>query len=185
MWSKKHVFCVKVKSIVLFLHQSTFYKENFSVSRIWRASGRKSFSKVFIHWLFWYKLWFLRWASCPMLPYVSISYISMGKVKKDVTPLLTHWNYVFLATTYWYMIHACVTVYHQDARCHYSDVTMGAMTSQITDLTIVYSTVYLSSASLAFVWGIHRWSVNSLHKGPVTPKMFPFDDVIMHQDENT
>ena len=27
--------------------------------------------------------------------------------------------------------------------------------------------------------GIHRWSVNSIHKGPVTLKMFPFDDVIM------
>ena len=28
--------------------------------------------------------------------------------------------------------------------------------------------------------GIHRWPVNSPHKGPVTRKMFPFDDVIMH-----
>ena len=36
-----------------------------------------------------------------------------------------------------------------------------------------------SSASLAFVWGIHRWPVNSPHKWPVTRKMFPFDDVIM------
>ena len=53
---------------------------------------------------------------------------------------------------------------------------------------IVYSTVYSgsdqrkhqSSASLAFVWGIHRWPVNSPHKWPVTRKMFPFDDVIMH-----
>ena len=35
-----------------------------------------------------------------------------------------------------------------------------------------------SSASLAFVWGIHRWPVNFPHKGPVTRKMFPFDDVI-------
>ena len=48
--------------------------------------------------------------------------------------------------------------------CHYSDVTMGAIESQIIGLTIVYSTVYSgadqrkhqSSASLAFVWGIHR-----------------------------
>ena len=61
------------------------------------------------------------------------------------------------------------------------------MASQITSLTIVYSTVYSdadqrkhqSSAQLAFVWGIHRGSVNSPHKGPVTRKMFPFDDVIM------
>ena len=64
---------------------------------------------------------------------------------------------------------------------------MGAMASQITSLTIVYSTVYSgadqrkhqSSASLAFVWGIHRGPVNSPHKGPVTRKIFPFDDVIM------
>ena len=37
-----------------------------------------------------------------------------------------------------------------------------------------------SSASLAFVRGIHRWPVNSPHKGPVTRKMFPFDDVIIY-----
>ena len=64
---------------------------------------------------------------------------------------------------------------------------MGAMASQITNLAIVYSTVYSgsdqrkhqSSASLAFVRGTHRWPVNSPHKGPVMLKMFPFDDVIM------
>ena len=46
----------------------------------------------------------------------------------------------------------------------YSDVIMSTMSSQITSLTIVYSTVYSganerkhqSSASLAFVRGIHR-----------------------------
>ena len=41
---------------------------------------------------------------------------------------------------------------------------------------------YQSSASLAFVWGIHRGPVNSQHKWPVTRKMFPFDDVIMFTD---
>ena len=30
-----------------------------------------------------------------------------------------------------------------------------------------------------FVREIHRWPVNSPHKGPVMRKMFPFDDVIM------
>ena len=35
-----------------------------------------------------------------------------------------------------------------------------------------------SSASLAIVWGIHRWPVTP-HKWPVTRIMFPFDDVIM------
>ena len=38
---------------------------------------------------------------------------------------------------------------------------------------------YQSSASLAFVQVIHLWLVNSPHKGPVTWKMFPFDDIIM------
>ena len=62
---------------------------------------------------------------------------------------------------------------------------MGAMASQITSLTIVYSTVYSgaehqSSASLAFVRGIHRSPVNSPYTRPVTRKMFSFDDVIMH-----
>ena len=64
---------------------------------------------------------------------------------------------------------------------------MGTMASQITSLTIVYSTVYSgadqrkhqSSASLAFVRGIHRGPVNSPHKWPVKRKMFQFDDVIM------
>ena len=55
------------------------------------------------------------------------------------------------------------------------------------DVTIVCSTVcsgaderkHKSSASLVFVRGIHRWPVVSPHKGLVTRKMFPFDDVIM------
>ena len=37
-----------------------------------------------------------------------------------------------------------------------------------------------SSASLAFVRGIHRRPVNSPHKWPATRKMFPFDEVIMN-----
>ena len=69
---------------------------------------------------------------------------------------------------------------------------MSTMASQITSLTIVYSTVYSgtdqrkhkSSASLAFVQGIHRWPVNSPHKGPVTREMFPFADVNMISDNS-
>ena len=65
---------------------------------------------------------------------------------------------------------------------------MGAIESQITGVSIVCLTVcsgvdqrnHQSSASLAFVRGIHRWPVDSPHKGPMTRKMFPFDDVIMH-----
>ena len=72
---------------------------------------------------------------------------------------------------------------------HYSDVIMSATASQKTDASIVDATVcsgadqskHQSSASLAFVWRIHRWPVNSPYKGPVTRKMFPFDHVIMHK----
>ena len=59
-------------------------------------------------------------------------------------------------------------------------IIMGAMVSQITSHMIVCSAVYpganerkhQSSASLAFVRGIHRWPANSPHKGPVTRNMF-------------
>ena len=70
---------------------------------------------------------------------------------------------------------------------NYSDVIISTMASQVTGVSVDYSSVcsgadqrkHQSSTSLAFVMGIHRWPVNSLHKGPVRRKMFPFDDVIM------
>ena len=63
---------------------------------------------------------------------------------------------------------------------HFSHVIMGAMASQITRLTIVYSTVYSgadqrkhqSFASLAFLMGTHRLPVNSPHKGQRRGKWF-------------
>ena len=83
-------------------------------------------------------------------------------------------------------------VFDHHTSCHYNDVIMGAIASQITGLTIVYSIVdsdadqrkYQSSASLAFVRGIHRGPVNSSHKWPVTRKMFPFGDVIMQMSRH-
>ena len=67
-----------------------------------------------------------------------------------------------------------------DGTWHYNDVMMAAIASQITGLTIVYSSVcsgkdkrkHQRSASLAFVRGIPRWPVNFPHKWPVTRKMF-------------
>ena len=78
---------------------------------------------------------------------------------------------------------------------YYNDVIMSVIASQTTGDSIYYSTVfflfffcadqrwYRSSASLAFVRGSHRWPVNSPRKRPVTGKMFPFDDVVIHRDE--
>ena len=71
---------------------------------------------------------------------------------------------------------------------HYGDVIMGTIASQITSLIWLFTQPFIqtqikkkhqSSTSLAFVRGIHRRLVNSLHKWPVTRKMFPFDDIIM------
>ena len=72
-------------------------------------------------------------------------------------------------------------------KSHYCDIIMSMMTSQITRVSIVYSTVcsgaeqrkYQSSMTLALLIGNHWWLVDSPHKGPVTQKMFPFSDVIM------
>ena len=74
-----------------------------------------------------------------------------------------------------------------NSRLHYCDVIMDVRASLITSRAIVYSTGYSgadqrkhqSSASLAFVRGVHRSPVNSPHNEPVTRKMFPSDDVIM------
>ena len=73
------------------------------------------------------------------------------------------------------LTHTCVAR-HQ----HHNDVIMGTIASQITSLTIVYSVVYSdadqrkhqSSASLAFVWGIHRGPVNSRTNGQLRGKCF-------------
>ena len=73
----------------------------------------------------------------------------------------------------------CTSIYHNN---HYCDVIMGAVASQITSFTIVHSTVYSdtkqrkhqSSASLAFVRGIHRGPVNSSHKCHYRGKCFHF-----------
>ena len=106
--------------------------------------------------------------------------------------LLSRWGtpaVLHSITIYWYRVSLTyITFFIQlNSPIHYCDVMMGAMASQITSLTIVYSTVYSdadqikhqSSAPLAFVRGIHREPVNSPRKGPVTGEMFPFDDVIM------
>ena len=74
---------------------------------------------------------------------------------------------------------------------HYSDTTMGAMTSHITGVSIVCPTIWSgahqrkhhSSASPTFVSGVQRSAVDSPHKGPITRKMFPFDNVIMSGQE--
>ena len=99
---------------------------------------------------------------------------------KVVCPMMGNWQAVKYLMVWlgWYS----PTEITSKAVWHYNDVIMSTMASKITKLTIVYSAVYSdadqrkhqSSASLAFVRGIHRGPVNSPHKEPVTRKMFPF-----------
>ena len=66
------------------------------------------------------------------------------------------------------------------ASVHYNDVIMTTIASQITSLAVVYSVVYSdadhrkhqSSASLAFVWGIHRDRWIPRTKGQLRGKCF-------------
>ena len=70
--------------------------------------------------------------------------------------------------------------------CHYSEIIMSVVASQNTGISSVCSTVcsgtdqrkHQSSMSLAFMRGIHWSWVDSPHKGPVTWKMLPFDDML-------
>ena len=72
-------------------------------------------------------------------------------------------------------------------RIHYNDVIIITMASQITSLTIVYSTVYSdadhrkhqSSAPLAFCAGNSPVTSEFPAQWAVTRIIFPFDDVIM------
>ena len=61
---------------------------------------------------------------------------------------------------------------------HYIDVITSAMASQITGISIVYSTVCSDKKiNVPHHWPL--WLMNSQHKGLVTRKIFPVDDVIM------
>ena len=69
---------------------------------------------------------------------------------------------------------------------HYNDVIMCAIASQITSLTIVFSTIYsdadqgnLKLRVTGLCVGNSPGPVNSPHKWPVTREMFLFDDVII------
>ena len=90
---------------------------------------------------------------------------------------------------------ACNTGSDEKNHMHYADVIMTKMASQITSLTVVYSTVYSdadqikhqSSASLAFVWGIHRDRWIPRTKGQLRGKCFhlmtsswPMDCLVSH-----
>ena len=72
-------------------------------------------------------------------------------------------------------VHSCMKV-TTAFLSHYSNVTMSAMASEITGISIAYTTVCSGTDEKEYQ---SFTSLNSLHKEPVTRKTFPFDDVIM------
>ena len=90
-------------------------------------------------------------------------------------------NYPLLGETGGFPPHrANIRSFDASSGVHYIDVIMTTRASQITSLTVVYSTVYSdtdqskhqSSASLAFVWGIHRDRWIPRTKGQLRGKCF-------------
>ena len=91
-------------------------------------------------------------------------------------------TWLITSTTNWYICYMPCAPWDlvSSSTHHYNDVIMGAMASQITSISFVYWTVcsgadqrkHQSSASLAFVRGIHRGPVNSPHKWPITRKIW-------------
>ena len=87
------------------------------------------------------------------------------------SPIISIWANVL--TNSWPIQDLC-----KEAGLSISDFIMSATASQITDISVVYSTIcsgvdqrkHQGSASLTFESGIHRWPVDSPHKGSVTRK---------------
>ena len=80
---------------------------------------------------------------------------------------------IFLSTE-----HFCrITVTSQWAKWRLKTPTPGVFAQSF--FSGAHKKNHQSPVSLAFVRGIHRWPVDSPHKGPVTRKMFSFDALIM------
>ena len=129
---------------------------------------------------------------CLLSIWISLACARASKLTTNIYMYIYIYIYIWFAYQRKCMIYHCIDdvifCVLQHINGHYDNVIMSTIASQITNLAIVYSTVYSdaderkhqSSVSLAFVRRIHRGPVNSPHKGPVTRKMFPFDDVIMN-----
>ena len=77
----------------------------------------------------------------------------------------------------------CACIIYMCRLAHYGDVIMSALVSQIAGVSIVWSTVCSCTNQRKRQnprhWPLRGESTGSHQKGPITRKMFPFDDVIM------
>ena len=82
-------------------------------------------------------------------------------------------------------VNEALSYWPTSSRWHYNDIIMSTMASQTTSLTIVYF-VFVHAQIKENIKAPRHWHLwekftghRSPHKGPVTWKMFPFDNVIM------
>ena len=145
----------------------------------WRNTNLYQYFRLYLRNVAWV-LW-----NVTFRDFVLILHISMGLCKKEVTLLLTHWCYVFLALTHRYII----WYYHNSLSYdQYYPVPLrwrhngrnGDSDHQPHDclLNRLFRRRSKKTSKL-HVTGLCAGPVNSPHKWPVTRKMFPFDDVIM------
>ena len=104
-------------------------------------------------------------------------YVNVTQTVRDIPPLMHMYQDPLLVSYCHHLELLQFKVSHrnssQQESSYYCDLIMGAMASQITSPTIVYSAVYSgadqrkhqSSASLAFGRGINRWPVISHTNG--------------------
>ena len=132
----------------------------------------------------------------PAIAWTNDDILSIGTLEINLCEIILQIQIVCVVKICWKMLSAkqwpfCsgpdVLTHNQIShRLSFSQCIMGTMVSQITSLTIVYPTVYSGAdqrkhQSLRHwpLWGDFTGDRESPHKGPVTRKMFPFDDVII------
>ena len=86
----------------------------------------------------------------------------------------------------WYVVGLWIWSTGYAAGYHYDDVTWTSWVSNHRSFHCLFNSLcgptskkHQSPRYWPFVRGIHRWPVNSPHRGPVTHKKLPFDDVTM------
>ena len=113
--------------------------------------------------------------------------------KAVAVPLLIQWSYCSLGLSHWYGLTAVLYLnrnsythtwkdtlqWHHNKRDGISNHRHLACVLNHLFRASADQRKHQSSASLAIVRWIHWRPVNYPHKGPVTRKMFPFDDIIM------
>ena len=156
-------------SFVLILFHQVYTKQKFKHDNKLIASKYKDIQKSLI-------LIFSSFSLCNVISWVAVgvSFPRDGKLPS----LFCSWARSIWTTTV--NTHTDLTGYH------YDDVTWPScsLNSQSFDCMFNNSCVPTSKKLQSprywpFVRGIHRWTVNSPHKGPLSRKKLPFEDIIM------